>query len=147
MFGQSVAAAGFTEFAHRRPISPHLLRRNSVGILMTSLVVLTGGELVVLAYLGPAYAPVALLLVLSVIACACQAAYQPYNSWLLANGSGVDLKRFLYVVAGINIVANVTLIPALGAAGAAVASGIGMLAYFVLAARIYRQKVLPRGVS
>jgi len=147
MFGQSVAAAGFMEFAHRRPISAHLLRWNSVGILITSLAVLAGGELVVLAYLGPAYSPVALLLVLSVIACACQAAYQPYNSWLLANGSGLDLKRFLFVVAGINIAANVTLIPAMGATGAAVASGIGMMAYLVLAVRMYRQKVLPRGVS
>lgn len=147
MFGQSVAAAGFREFAHRRPISARLLRSNSFGILATSLAALVAGELVIFMYLGPTYSMVALLLVLSLIVCGFQAAYQPYNSWLLANGLGVELKRFLFIVADINLVANLALIPTAGAVGATVASGMGTAAYLVLATRIYRRQVLPPSVS
>lgn len=147
MFGQSVGAAGFTDFTHRRPISPHLLRWNVIGVTGTSLLVLIGGALVVGLYLGPSYSAVGPLLVLSIVAAGCQAAYQPYNSWLLANGFGVELKRFLFVVAGINIMANLTLIPTAGGAGAAIASGIGTGAYLILSARIYRQQVLSHAAS
>jgi O-antigen/teichoic acid export membrane protein len=141
MFGQSVAAAGFRDFAHRHPISPQLLQWNRIGILITSLLMLILGQLVVGLYLGPSYSAVVPLLALSIIASACQAAYQPYNSWLLANGFGVELKRFLLVVAAINIVANFTLIPVAGGAGAAIASGVGTGAYLILSARIYRQQL------
>jgi O-antigen/teichoic acid export membrane protein len=142
MFAQSVAASGFTEFAHRQPISGRLLRWNTLGTILMCLVALAVGYLSVFLYLGPAYAPVAVILVFALFATACQAGYQPYNSWLLANGLGLELKRFLLVVAAINVVANVTLIPVMGAVGAALASGLGMASYLVFAAAIYRRQVL-----
>jgi O-antigen/teichoic acid export membrane protein len=143
MFGQSVAAAAFTTFAQRRPISAALLKWNAFGIVVTGAIVLSVGELVIFRFLGPAFAPVATLLVFCLLANAAQAAYQPYNSWLLVNALGVDLKRLLLTVAAINLVANVTLIPIAGATGAALASIIGMTAYLLTAIAIYRQRVLP----
>ena len=86
-------------------------------------------------------------LALCLVAAACQAAYQPYNSWMLANGFGGELMRFLFVVAGVNIVANLTLIPTAGGPGAAIASALGTGAYLILSARIYRRQVLPAGTS
>jgi O-antigen/teichoic acid export membrane protein len=147
MFAQSVAAASFTEFANRRPISARVLRSNALGIAATSVAVLVVGNLVVFLYLGQSYRVVALLLVLSLIAATCQAAYQPYNSWLLANGFGADLKRFLLVVAGVNVLANLVLIPPAGASGAAIASAVGTGAYLIFATRVYRRKVLAGGAS
>jgi O-antigen/teichoic acid export membrane protein len=144
MFAQSVAASHFKEFAHRRPIPSRLLRWNTLGTLLVSLAVLVAGNLVVLVYLGPGYSAVAVLLVVALIAIGFQAAYQPYNSWLLANGFGSELRNFLLVVAAINLAANLVLIPAAGAMGAALASAVGTGAYLVLAARIYRQQAVSR---
>lgn len=145
MFGQSMAAASFREFAHRRPIPERLLKSNSIGIVLIAAAALGAGLVVILLYLGSAYAAVAPLLLLSVIACGFQATYQPYNSWLLANGLGPELRRFLFQVAAINLAVNLALIPTAGAIGATIASCIGMAAYFVLALRVYRQQMtLPR---
>lgn len=147
MFAQSVAASAFGDFADRRPISARLLRWNTVGILVMSLVALLVGSVVIFRFLGPMYFPVAVPLLFALVATGCQAAYQPYNSWLLANGFGLELRRFLFAVAAINLVANLTLIPVAGAVGAAIASGIGMGSYLFFAVRSYRRQVLRLGAS
>lgn len=147
MFGQSAGVAGFRDFAHRRPISPGFLRSNLFGIAATSVVALVAGLLVIFGYLGSSYSVVGGLLVLSVIACAFQAAYQPYNSWLLANGAGTEIRQFLFRVAAINVVANLALIRVFGAVGATIASGVGMAAYLFFALRAYALQVSRRDAS
>lgn len=142
IFSQSVAASGFRGFAKLCPISVQLHRWNLVGIVVSSAAALIGGHLVIWWYLGPSYSTVGLVLFPALIASAFRGAYQLYNSWLLANGFGAELKRFLFIIAGINLLANSVLIPIGGAFGAAVASIICMATYLVLAMRNYRQKLL-----
>jgi O-antigen/teichoic acid export membrane protein len=138
-FAQAVTAHRFRDLGLGRPIPAETQRLNVAGIAVVAVGSLLGGVTVVQGYLGPAYAPVQTLLVPSLIAIACQAAYQPYNAWLLANGRGTELQRFLMLMGGVNLALNVILIPTAGAFGAAVASALGMGGYLVLAGRAYRR--------
>jgi O-antigen/teichoic acid export membrane protein len=134
-YSQAVASTGFRELAKARSVPAHILTSNRRGIVLLASMAILLGESVALLYLGSSYGLVAWILVPCVIAIALQGAYQPYNSWLLAHGFGVQLRSFLLAVAVINLVANAVLIPSAGALGAALASAIGMGAYFVMAHR------------
>jgi len=137
MFAQAVAASGFRGFSRLRPISRELRRWNTFGILVSSVGIVVGATVVIRFYLGSEYHTVPLLLVPAVVATGFQAAFQPYNSWLLANGFGIELRRLLFIVAGVNAVSNLALIPSFGVFGAAVASILGMSTYWYLAKRAY----------
>lgn len=138
MFGQSVAAAAFRTFGGRGPISEELLKRNTTGLVAGAVLTVIAGAAVLSVYLGPEYRPVVYLLVPASIATAFQGAYQPYNSWLLANGLGREIRNFLVQVAAVNLVGNVILIAAFGIHGAVAASIMSMVAYWWLARRAYR---------
>lgn len=142
MFSQSVATASFAGFADRQPIRRQLLWFNLGGIAAVAVATVLTGWGVVHAVLGMEYAPVLVLLPVATLAAAFQGAYQPYNSWLLANGFGDELRQFLIWVAGINLGMNLLLIPLAGGMGAAIASSIGTAAYLVLAVRACRTAVV-----
>lgn len=141
MFGQAVAANAFRDFQRRTPIAKELLRRSSVGLVTLCVVSLAVGAVIVQIYLGSAYQPVIYLLLPACLATAFQGAYQPYNSWLLANGFGREIRNFLFVVAGVNVVGNALLILVWGIYGAAVASVLSMVTYWWLARGAYRAGV------
>jgi O-antigen/teichoic acid export membrane protein len=143
MFSQSVVASEFRSFAARRPVSRALLRWNRIGMAVVGAGTVGGVYLVVRFYLGPAYAIVPLLTLAAVAATAFQGLYQPYNSWLLANGLGLELRQFLVRNAVVNLAANAALIPSLGVWGATLASGVGMAAYLVQARHYYRRELRP----
>lgn len=147
MFGQSVAATAFRSFGRRRHITGELLHRNTAGIVIGSIVTIVVGALVLTLYLGAEYRPVMWLLVPASIATAFQGAYQPYNSWLLANGFGTRIRNFLFVVAAVNVVGNAGLIPAFGVYGAAAASIASMVTYWWLSRRSYRSAVTEGTVA
>jgi O-antigen/teichoic acid export membrane protein len=147
MFSQSVAVSGFRDFAGRGPISERLLRWNRAGIVMTSAAVLALAPLIVRDYLGAGYEGISLLMIPAVLACAGQGAYQPYNSWLLANGFGEETKRPMLMVAAVNLIANVALIPPQGSLGAALASAAGLWTFWWLSLRLYRQLRASSGGS
>jgi len=139
MFAQSVAASAFRQFGKRTQISHRLLRQNTTGLVAGSVLTVLAGAAVIATYLGPEYGPVILLLLPASLATSFQGAFQPYNSWLLANGHGREIRNFLFVVAGINVLGNITLIPLFSVYGAAVASILGMASYWWLARRAYRR--------
>jgi O-antigen/teichoic acid export membrane protein len=136
VFGQSAATARFRSFS-----GALLLRRQMVRDLLTAaalaVAAVAAGALVIEHLLGDAYDDAVLLLPVVALAALASAAYQPYNSWLLANGAGGALRRLLLVVAGLNAAANLALIPQYGAAGAAFASVLGNVCYLFLARRAY----------
>ena len=140
-YSTSLAATHFRQLGQQAAVPQGLLRTNALGLTLLGALGIVCGELILLTYLGSAYSVAAWILVPCVAAVALQGCYQPYNSWLLAHGYGRELASFLFVVAVINICANLVLIPTAGAAGAAVASIIGMGAYFLLARREVRRLV------
>jgi O-antigen/teichoic acid export membrane protein len=141
MFAQSVAASGFRGFSDKRVISPDIRRWNTIGIIASSLAVVSVGSIIIFGYLGSDYRVVPVLLIPAVVATAFQGAFQPYNSWLLANGLGIELRHLLFIVAGVNLVANLLLIPTAGVYGAAIASVIGQGAYWYLVKRAYSHAI------
>lgn len=147
MFAQSVAASGFRGFSGMRPIPSDMQRWNTIGIIASGVGVVGVASVVVLAYLGPEYRVVPILLVPAVAATGFQGAFQPYNSWLLANGLGIELRRLLFIVGAINLVANLVLIIGFGVYGAAIASVIGQAAYWFLAKRAYLHALEQRATS
>jgi len=140
MLAQSIAAAQFRKFAGLQPISHRLLKWNLIGVLLNSVGSIVGIWVLVKWYLGASYAEVGIIIVPATLALAFQSAYQPYNSWLLANSFGDILRRFLMRNAGINFATNIILIPLIGAFGAACASIIGMASYFGQARYNYRRE-------
>lgn len=143
-YSQSLATTAFRQLAREQMVPRRLIRANLLGIVALGVLATIVGETIVLLFLGPAYAPVGWIIPLSVIAIALQGSYQPYNSWLLANGFGAELRSFLVVVAAINLAANALLIPLTGALGAAVASCFGMGAYLLMARRTVTRLVSAR---
>jgi O-antigen/teichoic acid export membrane protein len=140
VFAQSGAAIEFRGFATGGPIPRQVHKWNLAGIVLGAVTVLAAGELVVWHYLGAAYSLAGMLLIPALFVSAFQGAYQPYNNWLLANGYGEELGRFLFAVAAINALANIMLIPVAGALGAVLASLLGMGSYLLLARQTYLQK-------
>lgn len=142
MFAQSVAASAFRGFSGKQPIADELRRWNTIGILIGSVAIVIVASTVMLFYLGPEYRLVPIVLIPAVVATGFQAAFQPYNSWLLANGMGLVLRKLLFIVGSVNVVANLLLIPPFGMYGAAVASVFGMAAYWYLARRAYLHAII-----
>lgn len=139
MFAQAIAAFEFRGFPGRS-IARRVLRVTFVGTAVAAVVTAVAVGEYVVPYLGPGYGGVTPILYAAVVAAVFQGAYQPFNSWLLANGRGYALRRLLLTVAGVNLVANAVLIPFVGGVGAAVASGVGTATYLFLAIRAYRRE-------
>jgi O-antigen/teichoic acid export membrane protein len=141
MFASATAAASFRDFANRRTIAGELIRTTVIGMVVLAGITLVGANALVWLYLGPAYGAVSALLFPAMVASVLQGAYQPFNSWLLANGLGVEIRRYLVIVTLVNLAANAVLIPLFGGMGAAVASICGMGTHLLLSRGAYRAAV------
>lgn len=149
MFSRAVASLEFPRLARREPIGPAPWRLNLAGIVLGAGAVLLVAQFWIVDWLGSAHARVGVVLLPALLATALQGAYQLPNSWLLANGAGQRLRSLLLVVTGVNLVANLVLIPTGGAVGAALASAVSTGAYLVLALHHYRRMVAagPAGAT
>lgn len=139
VLSQSGATTRFRSF-HGTGLPGAFVRRNAVTAAALAIVVVGFGWLLVARVLGDDYDTMSVLLPLVAVASFLQAAYQPFNSWLLANGHGRRLRNLLLVVTAVNLVANLALIPTFGSVGAAVASIAGNGTYLLLARRAYREE-------
>lgn len=139
VLSQSAVTTRFRSF-HDTPLPRSFARRNALGAALLAAGVVALGWLLVRRFLGEDYDSMTVLLPLVAVASVVQAAYQPHNAWLLANGRGSRLRSLLLVVTAVNLVANLALIPTVGAVGAAVASIAGNGTYLLLARRAYREE-------
>jgi len=92
-FSTSLASSKFKDFANENFISSKILMINLLWILLGIAGVNTIGYIVIFYFLGKSYYDSFLLLFLMSIAVGFQAAYQPYNAWLCANGYGDEMKN------------------------------------------------------
>jgi O-antigen/teichoic acid export membrane protein len=143
MFSSALASNAFRDLSRRRPLPSGLQRQNVLGLVAFGGAGFAAAGLIVWGYLGPSYAPVLTILIPALFVSWFQGAYQPYNSWLLANGLGVEIQRALLMMTIVNTAANLALIPAFGAVGAALASVCSVLTYLILARREYHRYVAP----
>lgn len=141
MFSSALASQSFRDFSRRRPLPVGLQRQNLLGLVALGSAGFGAAALIVWGYMGPSYGAVVTILIPALFVSWFQGAYQPYNSWLLANGLGVEIRRALLLMTIVNTVANLALIPLFGAVGAALASVCSVLTYLVLARREYHRFV------
>lgn len=144
MFSQALVSSQFRALARGHRLPRDLRRTNLAGIGALVILALAAGHFVVVERLGDGFADVSAVLLPALLATGLQAAYQPFNAWLLANGAGRRLRTLLLVVTAVNLVANVALIPPFGAVGAAAASAVSMAAYLLLSMSHYRRHLTMR---
>lgn len=137
MFGQASASTRFRAMRDAAPDTSWARRLALVAVVL-ALLACGVGALSVWWPLGRAYEPLLPLLPLVAVAAVLQAAYQPANSWLLANGEGPRLRRLLLVAGTVNLLANLALVPWLGGMGGALGSITGNASYLWLARRACR---------
>lgn len=141
MFASTLAVTQFKAFGNSGSVNDKIFTTYltwMLGILLASVIV---SSLVVVLYLGDQFVYVLWVLLPASIALLMQGLYQPYNSWLLANGKGAQLRSFLLKNAVVNIISNVIMIPLLCGLGAALASIAGNGFYYRSAKRACQQEM------
>ena len=141
VLSQSAVTTRFRSF-HGTALPGAFVRRTAIASAALALIVVGVGMLLVHGVLDDDYDQMSVLLPLVAVASLLQAGYQPFNAWLLANGRGRRLRNLLLTVAAVNLLANLALIPAFGAVGAAVASIAGNGTYLLMAHRAYREEAV-----
>jgi O-antigen/teichoic acid export membrane protein len=116
----------------------------TVGLGGAAVLALVASPLVDVAY-GDAYADAAALVLPLAFAEALRGVGALYNGFFNAHARGRVIRRAAIVFTVTNLITNFTLIPAFGAAGAAVASAIAMAASLTAYVIAYRR--LPANPS
>lgn len=127
IFSVALSGSKFKEFSKGSLISRKLSLTNlsvSFALLIMANIL---GFIVVQFFLGAEYHDMKLMILLLSLAVFFQSLYSPYNSWLVANGCVREIKFKTRLTCVANIILMVTLIPAYGAVGAAIASLVSML--------------------
>ena len=140
MFASTLAVSQFKSFGNNKTICSRTFTTYLMGTTAVMLASLLVFSMVVFFYLGHQYRYVIFILLPASLALMMQGLYQPYNSWLLANGKGAKLRAFLLRNAGINMISNLVLIPLFCGIGAAIASIVGNSFYYRSAKRTYLQE-------
>jgi len=136
-----LASAGFPEMVNERRINRQWLVWSWVVGGAAALVIALVAEPVIRLVFGVDYIGAAALVLPLALAQAIRGVTALYNSFLSAHAQGHDLRSAALVLALSNIVLNVALIPPFGAAGAAWASLLALLANFVAHVTFYRRGV------
>lgn len=137
LFSHSYSQANFHAFSQARVIPRHVLKVNLAWLLVTVTVGLIIKNWVISMFFGPAYADVSTVLWILLPAVFFKALYQPYILFLHAHSvakiSSVETKLSFF-----NLAVNLALIPPFGVQGAAVATLLSFVAYFVMILLLYR---------
>lgn len=139
-FSTSLASTKFKDFANENYISHKIIKINFFWILFAIACVNLIGYIVIFYFLGEAFHESFLLLLIMTLAVGFQAAYQPYNAWLCANGFGDEMKKLNYKMALITLITAFVLIYLFHTVGAAVASVLSNIYSLYLYIRLYYEK-------
>jgi O-antigen/teichoic acid export membrane protein len=124
LLSRSLSTSLFRGFAIQERIPKKVLIINFIWLIACVIgLSLLGRTLLVLLFSEKYLATGPLILPLA-LASFFQGLYQPYNMFLSARGKGKWLRNMALMMAGINLLSNVTLIPLWDAMGAAIASAI-----------------------
>jgi O-antigen/teichoic acid export membrane protein len=107
-------------------------------VLCVSGLIIFGSYIIAILF-GEEFLPASRLIVPLVLAGFFQGMYQPYLSFLTPKTSSKILRNFSFFGAFVNLSLNIFLIPSYGAYGAALASMISMLSWYILLFRQYKK--------
>jgi O-antigen/teichoic acid export membrane protein len=138
-FSTSLSTSAFRSLAQKQRISLGLLLANAGFLLLGAIFVALCARTIIVVVLTPQFLPAVGLVYVLVFTAFFQGMYQPINAYLCAHGKGRELRSISFVVSAVNLVISLSLIPRLGAYGAAVGSSVAKLAELLGNVYYYRQ--------
>ncbi len=131
MLSQSLSTSLFKDFASKHQIPKRVIQLNFLWLFVGAAGLVLFGKFIVLLLFTDRFLPVVSLILPLALASFFQGMYQPYNMFLGAKGKGVWMRNMSLIMATTNLIGNIALIPTFGAYGAAVASVLSNLSFYV----------------
>ncbi|MDQ1318320.1 MAG: Polysacc synt protein [Candidatus Poribacteria bacterium] len=143
MLSQALSSSLFKEFVHRERIPKKIIYLNFLWLMSCAVGIILIGKYIVFLFFSNQFLPVVSLIIPWSIASFFQGAYQPYNMFLGAKGEW-RMGYLAFITTPINLIGNIILIPRYGAYGAAIASAISMLFWYILFLLLYFKNINTR---
>ena len=138
-FSVALGTSQFTKYTHSKGISGKSLVFNYIVLALGALGTMLLGSRIIRFVAGEGFnIPFGLILPIAFLGF-INGAFQPYNHFLNAKGKGKWMRNIGYIVSGVNIVGNLTLIPFFGAIGAAWASFLSKGTGYITNPHYYRR--------
>jgi O-antigen/teichoic acid export membrane protein len=136
---RSLAMTRFKAFASRAEVSAYIQKWNAALLLVAVFGLVTVGPLAVYLFFGRRYADAAPLIGPLGLAALFAGLFQPYNTFLSAQGRGREMRNISVAMGVVNTVGLLTFVPLFGVAGAAWWAAGSMAFSFLLHLYYYRQ--------
>jgi O-antigen/teichoic acid export membrane protein len=138
-FSTSLSASIYRSLAHRDRIDKRVFLVNTVFLAGSCVFIALVARPLIGTVLTEKFLPATGLVYILVFTAFFQGMYQPINAFLGAHGKGRESKRISIIVSVVNLCVAATLIPLLGAYGAALGSSIAKLCEFLGNVYYYRK--------
>ena len=129
----------FKGFVDRDRIPKKVIYYNFLWLTACVVGLVIFGRFVVVLLFTEKFLPTVPLILPLALAGLFQGMYQPYNMFLGAKEKGKWMRNMSLVMSIVNLIGNITLIPLWGAMGAAIASILGMLSFYIMCIWYYRK--------
>ena len=139
LLSRSLSTTLFKTFAQRERIPRKVIYVNLLWLTVTCLGLVVLRKYIVMILLGGRFIKVIPILVILAFANLFRGMTQPYNGFLGAKGQGKPLRNTAVILTVCNLLGNFTLIPLLGAIGAAYASLFALIMNYFAHVYYYRR--------
>jgi O-antigen/teichoic acid export membrane protein len=136
---RSLAMTRFKAFASRAEVSAYIQKWNASLLLAAVFGLVTIGPLAVYLFFGRRYADAAPLIGPLGLAALFAGLFQPYNTFLSAQGRGRELRNISLMMGAINTAGLLAFVPLFGVTGAAWWAAGSMAFSFLLHLYYYRR--------
>ena len=126
LFSRALSTSLFKGFAKRDEIPQKVILFNFLWLASCAIGLTLLGKYIVVILFSDKYLPAVPLILPLVLAGFFQGMYQPYNMFVASHRKGKWMRDVAFIMAGVNFIGNISLIPLFGAIGAGYASAFSM---------------------
>ncbi|NVL90062.1 MAG: oligosaccharide flippase family protein [Desulfobacterales bacterium] len=126
LLSRSLSITIFKNFAHMERIPKKVIYYNFLWLLCCVIGLVALGKYIIIFLFSDNFVSSVPLILPLALAGFFQGMYQPYNMFLGAHRKGEWMRNSAFMIAGMNLITNLILVPIWGAVGAAIASAISM---------------------
>ena len=138
-FSTSLSTSAYRSFATKDRLNKKLFLANAAFLAVSAIVIAVCARPLIATVLTKRFLPVTGLVYILIFTAFFQGLYQPINAFLASHGKGRESQKISFMVTAVNLCVAVTLIPRLGAHGAAVGSSVAKLCEFLGNVYYYRK--------
>lgn len=139
-FSMAFSQAMYKRFTSREKVHPTIVLFNWIWIGVAALLLFILSKPLIVLLFGAKYLPTLTVMPILILAGVFQSAYQPYQSFLFSKGVK-DIKIGSFIIAAVNVVFNLLLIPIYGYVGAAIATFMSYFGWFIFFRWLYFKKI------